>query len=70
VAGKDSTLLVDGTVAPTWDWSAIPNLYSGKAGYAGMNIQVAATQAGEVAAIARSRCTAPAMTRTSSPSPA
>jgi hypothetical protein len=47
-----------------------PDLYSGKAGYAGMNIQVAATQAGEVAAIARSRCTAPAMTRTSSPSPA
>jgi hypothetical protein len=29
---------VDGTVAPTWDWSAIPDLYSGKAGYAGMNI--------------------------------
>jgi hypothetical protein len=51
VAGKNGTLLVDGTITPTWDWTAIPGLYSGKAGYAGMNIQVAATLAGEVAAI-------------------
>jgi hypothetical protein len=45
------TLLVDGTIAPTWDWAAIPDLYSGKAGYPGMNIQVAATLGGDVAAI-------------------
>ncbi|HXL17748.1 MAG TPA: transposase family protein [Streptosporangiaceae bacterium] len=51
VAGKDGTLLVDGTIAPTWDWAAIPDLYSGKAGYPGMNIQVAATLAGQVAAV-------------------
>lgn len=51
VAGKNGTLLVDGTVAPTWDWAAIPDLYSGKAGYPGMNIQVAATLAGDVAAV-------------------
>ncbi len=51
VAGNNSTLLVDGTIAPTWDWSAIPDLFSGKADYAGMNIQIAATMTGQVAAI-------------------
>ena len=45
------TALVDGTVAPTWDWKAIPDLYSGKAGYPGMNIQVAADLDGRIAAI-------------------
>ncbi len=45
------TALVDGTVAPTWDWTAIPGLYSGKAGYPGMNIQLAATLEGRIAAI-------------------
>ena len=47
----NGSVLVDGTVAPTWDWKAIPDLYSGKAGYAGMNIQVAAALDGRVAAI-------------------
>lgn len=51
VAGKGGTLLADGTVAPAWDWPAIPDLYSGKAGYPGMNIQVAATMTGQLAAI-------------------
>jgi hypothetical protein len=51
IAGKDGTLLVDGTITPTWDWKAVPDLYSGKAGYPGVNIQVAATLAGQVAAI-------------------
>jgi hypothetical protein len=32
------TVLVDGTVCPTWDWRHIPDLYSSKAGYPGMNI--------------------------------
>ena len=45
------TALVDGTIAPTWDWTAVPDLYSGKAGYPGMNLQVAATLSGRVAAI-------------------
>ena len=45
------TALVDGTIAPTWDWKAVPGLYSGKAGYPGMNLQVAATLSGRVAAI-------------------
>jgi len=45
------TVLVDGTVCPTWDWRHIPDLYSSKAGYPGMNIQVAATLVGRLAAV-------------------
>jgi len=45
------TALVDGTIAPAWDWKAIPDLFSGKAGYPGMNLQIAATLTGTVAAI-------------------
>jgi hypothetical protein len=51
VLGIEGTALVDGTVCPTWDWSAIPDLYSGKAHYAGMNVQIAASLNGDVAAI-------------------
>src|SRR5919201_3626707 len=36
------TVLVDGTICPTWDWRAIPDLFSAKAGYPGMNIRAAA----------------------------
>jgi len=50
IAGK-GTLLVDGTVCPVWDWSAIPGLFSGKAGYPGINVQIAATMAGDLAAV-------------------
>jgi hypothetical protein len=35
---------VDGTTAPNRDWNAIPDLFSGKTGYPGMNLQIAATQ--------------------------
>jgi hypothetical protein len=45
------TVLVDGTVCPTWDWRHVPDLYSSKAGYPGMNIQVAATLGGRLAAV-------------------
>jgi DDE superfamily endonuclease len=50
VAGA-ATVLVDGTICPTWDWKAIPDLYSGKTGYPGINIQIAATLHGDLAAI-------------------
>jgi hypothetical protein len=46
------TVLVDGMICPTWDWQAISDLYSAKAGYSGMNIQIAATVDGELAAVA------------------
>jgi hypothetical protein len=45
------TVLVDGTVCPTWDWRHLPDLYSAKAGYPGMNIQIAATLGGRLAAV-------------------
>ena len=45
------TALVDGTVCPTWDWKAVPDLFSGKAGYPGMNIQIAATLDGRLVAV-------------------
>lgn len=45
------TVLVDGAICPTWDWRHIPDLYSAKAGYPGMNIQIAATLRGRLAAV-------------------
>lgn len=45
------TVLVDGTICPTWDWRGIPDLFSAKAGYAGMNIQIGATLGGRLAAV-------------------
>ena len=66
----NGTALVDGSVAPTWDWAAIPDLFSGKAGYPGMNIQVAATLDGQLGAVGPVPYTAPATTRTPSPPPA
>jgi hypothetical protein len=51
VAGRGGTVLVDGTVCPTWDWAAVPDLFSGKVWFAGMNIQIASDLDGEVAAI-------------------
>jgi len=51
VLGREGTALVDGTVCPVWDWSAIPDLFSGKAKYTGMNVQIACNLKGDVAAI-------------------
>lgn len=51
VLGRGGTALADGTICPAWDWDAIPGLYSGKAKYAGMNVQIAASLNGDVAAI-------------------
>jgi hypothetical protein len=45
------TALVDGTITPTWDWKHIPDLFSKKEMMAGMNVQVAATLDGNIAAI-------------------
>lgn len=53
VVGRAGTALVDGTVCPTWDWNSIPDLFSAKAGYPGINVQVAADMNGEVAAIGK-----------------
>jgi hypothetical protein len=50
-AARESSVLVDGTICPTWDWKAIPDLFSGKAGYAGINVQVATTLDGRLIAV-------------------
>jgi DDE superfamily endonuclease/Helix-turn-helix of DDE superfamily endonuclease len=50
LAGR-GTVLVDGTVCPTWDWRKVPDLYSAKVGFAGMNLQVAATLDGALVAV-------------------
>ncbi len=50
VVGR-TTVLVDGTVCPTWDCHDVPELYWAKVGFAGMNLQVAATLDGDVVAV-------------------
>ncbi|MDQ3764393.1 MAG: transposase [Actinomycetota bacterium] len=50
VAGT-STVLVDGTLVPTWDWSHRSDLYSGKHHDTGFNVQIAATLSGTLAAV-------------------
>jgi len=45
------TVLVDGTVCPTWDWAHVPDLFSAKTGYPGMNLQIAATLEGALVAV-------------------
>jgi DDE superfamily endonuclease len=45
------TVLVDGTVCPTWDWNHVPDLFSAKVGYPGINLQIAATLDGALIAV-------------------
>jgi hypothetical protein len=49
--GRYGTALVDGTICPTWDWKHVPHLYSTKAGYSGINVQIACDLGGSIAAI-------------------
>jgi len=48
---RGGTALVDGTICPTWDWKHVPDLYSKKEEMAGMNVQIAASLNGRLAAI-------------------
>lgn len=48
---RAGTALVDGTICPTWDWRNVPDLYSKKAGYPGMNVQIACDMDGVLAAV-------------------
>lgn len=56
---KDSTALVDGFLAPVWDWKQAAEVYSGKHQDNGFNIQVAATPAGNVVAVGAALCAEP-----------
>jgi DDE superfamily endonuclease/Helix-turn-helix of DDE superfamily endonuclease len=51
VVGKGGSVLVDGFLAPTWDWKHVDGMYSDKHGEAGFNIQVAASISGTIAAV-------------------
>ncbi|HEV2344013.1 MAG TPA: hypothetical protein VGS97_07965 [Actinocrinis sp.] len=46
VVGRGGSLLVDGFLAPTWDWKHVDGMYCDKHGTTGFNIQVAASIAG------------------------
>jgi hypothetical protein len=46
---ESTQYIVDGTLLPCWSWASGPQLYSGKHKTTGMNVQVAATLAGELA---------------------
>jgi hypothetical protein len=51
VVGQRGSVLVDGFLAPTWDWRRVSGMYSNKHGTAGFNIQVAASVGGDIAAV-------------------
>lgn len=51
VVGKGGSVLVDGFLAPTWDWKHAEGMYSDKHNEAGFNIQVAASISGNIAAV-------------------
>jgi hypothetical protein len=48
---RGGTGLTDGTLCPTWDWKKPGGLFSKKAGYPGMNVQIACDLNGALAAI-------------------
>jgi hypothetical protein len=50
VAGT-STVLVDGTLVPTWDWSHRSDLFSGKHHDTGFTLQIGATLGGKLVAV-------------------
>lgn len=50
-SARNCTVLVDGTLARTWDWAHRDDLYSGKHRDTGFNLQVVATMAGRLLAI-------------------
>lgn len=50
IAGT-STILVDGTLVPTWDWRHRHDLFSGKHHDTGFNLQIAATLGGDLVAV-------------------
>jgi hypothetical protein len=50
-AARGCTVLLDGTLVPTWDWSHRSDLYSGKHHDTGFNVQVAATMTGRLLAV-------------------
>jgi len=50
-AARGCTVLVDGTLARTWDWGSRDDLYSGKHRDTGFNLQIATTLSGRLLAV-------------------
>jgi len=50
-AARGCTVLVDGTLAHTWDWASRDDLYSGKHRDTGFNLQIATTLSGRLIAV-------------------
>jgi len=50
-AARGCTVLVDGTLANTWDWRSRNDLYSGKHRDTGFNLQIATTLSGRLLAV-------------------
>lgn len=48
---RGCTVLVDGTLARTWDWNSREDLYSGKHRDTGFNLQIAASLTGRLLAV-------------------
>jgi hypothetical protein len=51
VVGTEGSVLVDGTLCPTWDWSAAEGMFSGKHEETGFNVQIAASLDGDIVAV-------------------
>ncbi|HEV2640091.1 MAG TPA: transposase family protein [Actinocrinis sp.] len=51
VVGRFGSVLVDGFLAPTWDWKNATGMFSAKHDQAGFNIQVATAVRGTLAAV-------------------
>jgi hypothetical protein len=51
IVGNGGTVLVDGFLAPTWDWKDAEDMFSGKHDEAGYNIQVGSAISGDLAAV-------------------
>ena len=50
---RGDTVLIDGTLIPTSDWSDQGDLFSGKHHHPGMNVQIACTTSGRLLALGR-----------------
>jgi hypothetical protein len=51
VVGHSGSVLIDGFLAPTWDWKHARDMYSDKHQESGFNIQIAASIGGDLAAV-------------------
>jgi DDE superfamily endonuclease len=51
IVGRDGSVLVDGFLAPTWDWRNVPDMFCAKHDHAGFTIQVGSAISGDLAPV-------------------